>query len=126
MIRNIMDEDVAELQRIHEKYFADEFTFEDFFLNNLFGFLIVDDNDGSIVTSCHIRPIMEIVAITNYDKSARQRYIALLDMLQHSRDILKRYKFQQLHAFIQNGKWESQLIRAGFARTKGNSLYINL
>ena len=126
MITNITIEDLDELKRLHGKFFAGEFTFDDFLLGSLSNFLIRDDTDGEIITAGSIRPISEMVAITNLDKSARVRRAALYDALQIAHYVLKNTPMNQLHVFVQDNKWETQLIRSGFQRTVGNALYINL
>ena len=125
MIRNPTEEDWQNLRKIHAKFFAGEFSFEDFLLGSMFNFVITDENE-EIITGSSVRPIAEIVTVTNLEKSPRIRRQALYDSLEIARFNLKRTPLNQIHAFVQNQTWEVQLIRAGFRRTSGNSLYINV
>jgi len=126
MIRNPSEQDYQELQKIHEKFFSKEFPFDDFLFNSISNFVIIDDSDGGIISAGSIRPIAEIVAITNLDKSVKSRRFALYEELEVARYVLKSSTMRQLHAFVQDQQWEIQLIKSGFARTKGNALYINV
>lgn len=125
MIRTIEPEDLARLKLIHAKFFEHEFSFDDFSASWITNFVITDDKDD-IVSAAIIRPIMEIVAITDYDKSPRVRRAALYDMLQIAQYVLRRNNVPQLHAFIQDKKWENQLLRSGFKRCVGVPLYTNV
>lgn len=124
-IRNVTKEDINELKVIHERFFADEFQFDDFLLNSMTSFVITDESN-KILTAASVRPIAEIVAITNLDAPIRQRVDALYDILQVSSFVLRGTEMRQLHAFVQDEIWEKQLIKAGFKRTIGNALYINI
>ncbi|SRR5580765_7199299 len=124
-IRNVTEEDIKELKVIHERFFADEFSFDDFLLNSIASFIITDI-DNKILTAASIRPIAEIVAITNLDAPVRHRVDALHDILQVSSFVLHSTEMRQLHAFVQDEIWEKHLIKAGFKRTIGNALYINI
>lgn len=126
MIRQIRDEDIEELQKIHAKFFANEFSFDDFMSASMSQFVITNDSNTSIIAAGSIRPIAEMIAITNLDESARARRTALYDMLQIATYVLRNTQMKQLHAFVQDNKWETQLIRAGFNRCVGKPVYINL
>lgn len=125
MIRQIRDEDIEELKKIHAKFFANEFSFDDFLAPAISQFLVTDESD-KIISAGSIRPIAEMIAITNFDQSPKLRRAALYDMLQVASFVLRNTKMNQLHAFVQDSKWESQLIRAGFSRCVGKPVYINV
>jgi len=126
MIHNYSEEDFNELNRIHKEFYSGEFNFADFLRGSFCNFVIRDDTDGKIVTAGSIRPIAEMIAITNKHKSPRLRRAALYDALQIASHTLRGTSMDQLHAFVQDTAWEAQLIRSGFKRTVGNALYINL
>jgi len=126
MIRALEPRDVVELKEIHDKFFKDEFTFPDFFRGFLCCFTVIDDSDDSIICVGAVRPIAEVFAITNKDKNPRTRRNALYQILDASAYMAGKYNFDQIHCFVQDALWESQLIRAGFNRTKGNSLFLNI
>lgn len=126
MIRNIEENDHPALKEIHAQFFANEFTFEDFLHGAMASFLFIDDSDGSIISACCVRPIAEMVALTNMSKSPRMRRNVLYDALQIASFMLRDTNMKQLHAFVQDKVWESQLIRAGFNHCAGKPLYINI
>jgi len=126
MIRNPTKEDWNELRNIHEEFYTHEFQFEEFWRASISNFVVIDDDDGQIITAGSIRPIAEMIGITNKSKSPRIRLKALQEMLQIANHVLHDTPMNQLHVFIQDKSWEDQLIRHGFKRTVGNALYINL
>jgi citrate lyase synthetase len=125
-IRNINQLDLEKLKEIHHSFFEHEFTFEDFLHGSISSFVITDDNDGEIITAGSIRPIAEMTAISNLAKSPRLRRNALFDMLQISQYVLHNTSYDQLHVFVQNGKWEEMLKRAGFKQCAGRPLFIDI
>ncbi len=124
-IRNITESDIPQLRKIHSQFFQNEFTFADFCQSWLTNFVITDDNND-IISAGAIRPIMEIVAVTNYEKSPRIRRSALYDMLTIAQYVLRDTNFTQLHAFIQDEKWLGQLQKAGFRRCVGIPVFIDM
>ena len=100
MIRNIEDKDLEQLKEIHEQFFQKEFTFHDFLSGAIYSFLITDDADNNIVTACCIRPIAEMVALTNLNKSPRLRRRALYESLEIAKYTLQGSSMNQIHAFI--------------------------
>lgn len=126
MIRNIEEKDLDTIRQIHEQFFAKEFRFDDFLRGFISSFVITDDIDNDIISACSIRPIAEMVAVTNLNKSPRLRRNALLQALEVAQYTLRNTSMSQLHAFVQDEKWESQLLRSGFKKCVGNPVYINL
>ncbi len=125
MIRAIEADDIPKLQAIHARFFEKEFSFQDFCSAWISNFVIVDDNN-EIISAGAIRPLMEIVAITDYSKPTRARVSALYDMLQIAQYVLRRTHATQLHCFVQDEKWLNQLIRCGFKSCVGKPLYMNI
>lgn len=123
MIRLMQDSDLAEIKKIHEKYYKKEFTFPDFnkFLAN---FVIVHDNQ--IISAGGVRTIAESVLITNKDLSPRARRAALYDVLNASAYICQKNEYHELHAFIQEDNWYNQLKRIGFKDCVGKALVIGV
>jgi hypothetical protein len=126
MIRNLSIEDIPKLKEIHEQFYANEFSFDEFLLGSMSNFAITDQEDKEIVMVGSIRPIAEMLAITNKNKSPRVRRDALLESLQIAHYVLRPTAMHQLHVFIQDNEWEKQLIKSGFKKTVGNALYINI
>lgn len=118
-IRQYQDTDFAELQRIHARYYKEEFSLEDFFDKLMDLFVIEDMVDKTIVCAGGIRPILESVAITNKEHSVRKRRCALSMLLELSTHATTKHKFDQLHVFIQDDKWVEHLKKYGFRPTVG-------
>ena len=124
-VKQIAEEDIPELMRIHDKFFKHEFTFADFCQPIYASFMVKDEKD-EIVTAGAIRPIIEMVAISNLDKSARLRMFALYNMLHAAQNALRGTSFNSIHAFIQDEKWLNQMLNRGFKRCVGTPLFIGL
>lgn len=124
-IRSLQTNDINELKRIHELYFREEFEFPDF-LNGYYCVFVVTDDSNSIITAGGVRPIAESVIITNQDYSVRKRMDALNKLLDASRFTCNQSGYNQLHAFIQNKTWLTQLYDKGFRPTKGESIVIDV
>ena len=126
MIRSIQKEDFGRLYTIWEKFYKNEFEFPDFLSNYLCAFSSVDSN-GDIISTGGIRTIVEIVAMTDLDKSAFKRRRALYEILAASTFTAGKYGFNELHAFIiENKRWENCLQKVGFRPTRGNGLVLSL
>lgn len=123
-IRALTPYDVWKIKKIHEKHFAEEFDFPNFFENFLNAY-IVESND-SIVAAGGVRPIAEAILITDKDKSVRERREALYQILAASLFTCGRLGYSQLHAFTQDKKWTEHLLNIGFHHTKGEALVIEV
>ena len=119
------EHDLDELKLIHRKFYEDEFSLSDF-LSHLNGVTIRNEEDGSIVLCGGIRPIIECVLITDKSKSVRERRYALHRLLEIARYATKSTGHNQLHAFVQDDNWERHLGRAGFNRTRGQALVLDI
>lgn len=116
-VRGIFNRDVQQIQEIWQKYFANDFPFEEFFNQMKFSCL-VEDSSNKIVTAMAVRPILEAVMITNKDCSPRKRVEAILQLRPHIA------RLGQVHAFVTDDGWESHLKRHGFRDSKGKALVI--
>lgn len=123
-IRVFYPRDLEQIQRIHRKYYEDEFPLADFESVSMLKFVAVDEND-KIISAASIRSIAEIVAITDKDASVRMRRKALLDILQSAEYVCRTAGYTQLHAFVQDGIWLEHLKHFGFKDCKGKPIYIN-
>jgi hypothetical protein len=108
---------MVELKKIHTKFFNDEFSLPDFLKNYLCA-VTVEDAQG-IITVGGVRNIAEAVAITNKDRSVRDRRDALMTLWRAFNYIAQAHNHKELHAFIQDETWLKHLLNAGFRRTKG-------
>ena len=124
-IHVINPSDINTLRLIHAKFYKHEFEFPDIFNHYLSAFVVTDENDR-IITGGGVRVIAEAIAITDKDYPIKERREALMEMLRASMFTANAQGFNQLHAFIQDGKWLRHLKRAGFNNTKGQALVLNL
>lgn len=124
IVRSIESWDYKEVKEIHEKYYKEEFEFPGFLNNYLMG--IVVEDDSRIIVCGGIRTIVEAVAVTNKDIRVEKRREALYNLLNASTYYTRKKGYNQLHAFIQDPKWERHLIKAGFHPTKGHSLVMEI
>ena len=125
MIRAMMPRDLESVKRIHEKYYGEEFNLPDFVTNYLCAFVALDGT-GRIVSAGGIRTILESVLVTDKSFNPEVRKAALLEILSASLYFARQTNHDGIHAFIQDEKWASRLIRTGFKDTTGRALYFGL
>lgn len=124
-IRALNPLDINELKEIHELYFKDEFSFPSF-LQGYHCAFVVEDEHG-IIAAAGVRPIAEVVLITNKEPSPIKKFKALTKILQASEFIGKRFGYDSIHAFVQEEGWQKHLMtRANFKPTKGQSLFLEI
>lgn len=123
MIRALTRFDLPELKRIHELYFANEFTLPDF-MHYVCAF-VVEDEQG-IITAGGIRNIAECVVVTDMSRDPRVRIKALHQMLDASTFVCKRSDFDQIYVWSQNPRYTKRLMRNGFRLPQGQSLILDL
>jgi len=124
-IRAIKPEDIEHLKVIWNEYFREEFTFPDF-INGYYCAFLVESN-SSIIAAAGVRPIAEVVLITNKKENTRNKREALVKIMQASMFTASRFGHDSLHAFIQDEGWQQHLInRANFKPTKGRSIFLEL
>ena len=99
MIRLLNDSDLPELVALHEKFYKNEFTLEDFLSNSINAFTIKDESDKIVSVLC-LRTLLELNAITNKDQSVRKRRFALLQVLEYAKYFSNQIGFQQIHVSI--------------------------
>jgi hypothetical protein len=123
-IRLIQNQDFREIYRIWEKFYSTEFEFPDFMKNYINTFVVHEGK--SIISVAGIRTITEIVAITNKDKTVKDRQEALHQILWASKFTCARKGYDQLHAFVQDMNWKRHLQKVGFRPTVGQALVIDV
>ena len=124
-IRSITKDDIEPLCDIHDKFYKHEFEFPDFDEKFYCAYVVTDDND-KIITLCAIRPIAEVIALTDKNFSTRKRINAHHESFNVAKYIALQYNHNQIHAFVQDSKWLEQLKTVGFKSTKGQSLVLNV
>lgn len=122
--RCIAVEDISKLKTIWKRYYSHEFEFPDFTQFHM-AYVITDDSNNEIVTAGGVRPIAESVILTDQDVNTRVRVRALYEMLRANISICKEYNYNQLHCFIQDEDWYSQLQHVGFKPTVGSPLVLD-
>lgn len=123
-IRPLEDSDLPVVRLIHTKYFSDEFAFPNFNDKILCKFVVEDDN-GQIVCAAAVRAIAEVILVTDKEVESREKWDALIQVLNASTYMTNANEFTQLHAFVQDDIWHSILNRVGFKDCKGDALVIN-
>ncbi len=125
MIRAIQESDLGNIAEIHRKFYSTEFDLPDFTKHFIHAFAITNLDD-KIVTVSGIRPILEVVALTDKDRSPLERKDALDSLLTISAFIADHDKFDEFHVFVQDKKWMNRLKRRGFVDTAGKSLVFKI
>lgn len=125
MIRALLKRDVQCINDIHKRFYSEEFSLSD--LDNLsYSFVSVDEND-KVISAGGIKPIIEMIIVTDKDATVNNRQVALYDMLRMAEVSTRQAGYNQIHAFIQDEKWARYLIRhVGFKPTVGQSLVIGV
>jgi citrate lyase synthetase len=123
MIRSFCPEDLDELRKIHEQYFANEFNFPDFM--NFICVFVIEDEKG-IITAGGIRDIAECVAVTNMSRAPKERLAALYQLLDASVFVCGKSKYDQMYVWSQNPKYTRRLMRNNFRLPQGQSLILDL
>ena len=119
MIRAFTPDDVRELERLYELHFKDDDALPNF-LNYLCAY-VVEDEKG-VLTFGGVHDIAECVAVTNKDRSAKDRAKALYEVLDTSVAVCKEFGYDQMYAFIRDQKYAKRLLRNGFRLSYGQAL----
>lgn len=117
--------DIAKLKEIHEKFYAEEFPFPDFFGEFMAGFVIEDANKR-ILLAGGVKPLAESVIITNKDMNHVSLGRALVETIDISTRICNKHHIKQLHAFIQDDVYGKHLLERGFEPVVGRPLVLSL
>ncbi len=117
--------DYNEAERVHSKFYANEFSLPDFGSNHFVSRFQIT-SDKSIITTGGFRLIPEIILITDKDAPVLDRKLALYTSLDYMINIAKQQEFDCLHAFVQNEQWKQRLIRTGFKHSKGECLVLGV
>ena len=123
-IRLFTLEDLEKVRKLHELYFFEEFEFPNFVQEFLGSFIIEENNE--IILVAGVRPIAELVAITDMSKSVKSRVIALKEATKVGMNICRHNGLDQLHCFVQGDKWARQVQTINFRPTKGKALVIDV
>ena len=112
-LRAFQNEDIFEIKRIYESFYNDN-EYPHFETGYYDVFIVTDDND-KIISIGGVKPIMEIIALTNQDKSVRDRKDALIQIMDTSIYTAVKFGFNQLHAFVHDdSEWIEHLKKVQF------------
>lgn len=117
--------DLEVVKEFHEKFFKDEFEIPDF-VNFHDAFIIEDGHKNDFVLAGGIRPIAELVCVTNMDMSIKKRVIALKEATHVGMFCAARLGYDQLHCFVQGEGWTNQVQTFHFRPTKGTALVCDI
>lgn len=124
ILRAMKEEDLERLERIHNKYYKNEFPFPDFTSHFLNAFIV--ENEGLIVTAGGLRVITEAVAVTNKELNINERAEGLGKLLSALAYTAHRDGFNEIHAFVQEERWKQVLLNRQFKKTKGEALVFSV
>lgn len=123
IIREFREEDIATAKQIYYKYYEDIEEID--FTKLLCAFTVLDDN-GSIVTIGGLKPLVELVALTDKGQSTRNRRRALVHLFQATLYTAINFKYDEIHLFTCSREWTKHLIKAGFQLLKDKVLTIGV
>lgn len=123
LVRTLKESDLPKIQEIHKNFYAGEFDLEEMFSNSIGLFAITDEND-KIICVGGVRPIAEVVLITDKNRTVKERRSALLKVLDASEFVAKNSGFDQIHIFVKDEDWVRHLMKTevGFKPTVGKAL----
>lgn len=122
IIRKMLPGDVPQLVDIHQKFYTNEFVFTEFDEHFLNYFVTIED--GKIISGGGVRTIAESVIVTDLSATRQIRKEALLLILKEAIKTCNIHNYDQLHAFVQDPKWEKVLRKYGFQDNKAKGLYL--
>jgi hypothetical protein len=125
LIRNLELSDVEKIAKIHQEFYANEFSLDEFKSDHFIGMFAAEANQ-ELVLAGGVRLIPEVIVITDKNKPVKVRREALLNILEVSAYVARRAGHDGLHAFIQDEVWLQQLLEHGFRRTKGTAIVTSL
>lgn len=125
MIRSLMKRDLVQIKDIHHRFYETEFDLDA--LDNLTcGFVAVDANDR-IICAGGIKPIIEMILVTDKSIDISSRQVALYDMFKTAGHSTSSAGYNSLHVFIKDEKWARYLIKhVGFKPIEGTGLIIGV
>lgn len=124
MIRPLEISDISAVKEIHERYFNHEFNLPDF--EKFIASFAMTNVEDRIVSVGGIRPILEMVSLTDKDLSIFLRRSAYFNILSACLYMAEKHKFDQIHVFAQGDRWIEALKKVGFRNTKGTALVMDV
>lgn len=128
-IRFYNSTDLQEIQTIHKRHYESEFPMPDLNDPKFISRFVVVDDFGKVILFGGEKLLLEAIAITDLCRPKKERYEALLKLLQASIFTAAGppFNFDQLHCtVINNNGWADQLKKYNFKDCRGNFLVLNL
>lgn len=123
MIRAANHSDLAEIERLHSRYFASELELPDF-MNFVCAF-VVEDEKG-LITSGGICDIAECIAVTNMEREPKVRAAGLYQLLDASKFVCRKSGYDRMHIWTHDPRYTRRLVKNGFRYPYGQSLILDL
>lgn|SRR5262245_260520 len=125
VIREFKHIDIPQQRMLYNKFFANnEYPEFEHGYNAVFA---VQNENSEIVSIAGIRPIAEVVALSNMDMSVKDRRAALITLFQALGYAAARYNYKQLHAFVHdNPAWVRHLGSMDFKESEAKVLILDL
>lgn len=123
MIRAFTPTDLAELERLHQLYFKDKYELPDF-MNMLCAFVVEDDK--GVILFGGVRDIPETMAVTNMDRTVKDRGKALYQLLDASTFVCRNNGYDRMYIWTQDERYANRLRKTGFRNHDGESLILDL
>ena len=125
IIRQLETSDLDRIQKLHHKFYEEEYQFTKLFDNLLGSFIIESGNE--IVCAGGVKTIAESILITNKDLELNIKLEGLNHALQINEFIARKSGFDQIHAFIKDDvAWRAWLKKAGFIKCNGSAYYLGV
>jgi hypothetical protein len=124
-LRALTSEDLVVVKQIHERYYADEFAEPDFLKNYHGVYTITDENNIPVIIG-GVKPIAEVIILTDKSFSPWIKREALYQMLDVASFTAGAHQHNQIHCAIQDAAYERHLKKVGFRPVKGNFLVMDV
>jgi hypothetical protein len=112
-VRAFLEKDIEKVRKLHERFYPD-LNFPDFLNGFLCSFALTDNND-EIIMAGGVRPVGEVILVTDKEKSEIQIGRALVEAMRVSLFIGSKFNLDELVAFVKNNEsYASHLVRHGF------------
>jgi len=110
-IRALRVSDLAEIQRLHDKYYS-EFEFPRF--GQMLNAFVIEDKHDEIVMAGAVEKVGEAVLVTNKEKSRIKIGKALVEAQRCSMFTCQVNGIRDLYAFVKDDMYAEHLIQHGF------------
>jgi len=124
-LREFQNEDIPEIKRIYESFYNDnEYPH---FETGYYDVFVVTDDNKKIISIGGVKPIMEIITLTNKNCSVRDRKDALIQIMNTSIYTAVKFGFNQLHAFVHDdSEWIEHLKKVQFKVSDNQVLILSI